>query len=183
MTMGAAILAVLLTALPALAQEPRASTGASAREEPELERRNEVAAIVAGTWESEEDDTFFTLGVEYERRLSARVGITVEAEHVFDLDRRIIAAPVVFRPTPGWKVFAGPGLESAKEEEEGDEEPGVERSDEGRDTRFLFRVGTGYVVELAERYSIGPTLSVDFVREGGAWTQAVVFGVTIGVAF
>jgi hypothetical protein len=45
------------------------------------------------------------------------------------------------------------------------------------------RVGAGYALEFAERYSIGPSVSFDFIRAHHEWERAVVFGVSFGVAF
>jgi hypothetical protein len=67
----------------------------------------------------------------------------------------------------------------AEEPEEG--EPGIEAG--GHDTRFLFRVGAAYAFEFAERYSIGPTFSLDFIREHDEWNHALVFGVSVGIGF
>ena len=66
---GGAILACLLSAQRVQAQEPSGQTG------PEEARRNEVAAIVAATRDLGEDETFLTLGMEYERRITSRFGI------------------------------------------------------------------------------------------------------------
>jgi hypothetical protein len=99
--------------------------------------------------------------------------------------RWIVVAPIVYRPARGWKLFAGPGFERAEEEEEMHREPREGEPDDDDDhaeTHFLFRVGVGYAVEFAERYSVGPSISFDFVRESGRWAKAVVVGLTIGSA-
>jgi hypothetical protein len=168
------VLVLLFGAWPGLAQEVRPEADAGA------ERRNEIALVLAGTRDTEEDATFFTLGVEYERRLAARWAIVGEVEYLFDADRWVVAAPIAFRPARGLKLFAGPGLERADEEGEGDEE---DEEETRRATHGLVRLGAGYTLEFAERYSIGPAVSVDFVREDGRWVTAVVFGVTVGMAF
>jgi hypothetical protein len=128
--------------------------------------------VVAGTTNIDEEKTFFTLGLEYERRIGERFGVVTEAEYQFDADSWIVAAPLVVHPGRGFKLFAGPGFEHADEAEE-----------DGSATHFLFRAGGAYILEVAERYSIGPTVSVDFVRERGAWVQSLTFGMTVGVAF
>jgi hypothetical protein len=67
------LIAVVVAAgvVPLAAQEP----ARRAAEEAEVERLNEAAAVFAGTWDSKEDKTFFTLGAEYERRLGKRHGL------------------------------------------------------------------------------------------------------------
>jgi hypothetical protein len=164
-----ATLALMLTALPCCAQEG--------------ERRNEIAAVVAGTWDDKQDETFPTVGLEYGRRIKPPLDLGAEVEYVFDAERWIVAVPLTFWPAAGMKLFAGPGFERAEEAEREGPEEAVDRSEGSRDTQFLLRLGVGYAVELAERYSIGPTLSVDLVREHGSWTRAVVFGLTVGVGF
>jgi hypothetical protein len=177
------VLVLLLVGWPVEGQEARPAV--VPQEEAESERLNELALVIAGSSDLEEDETFFTLGVEYERRITARVGIIAEVEYLFDADRWIAAVPVVFRPARGVKLFAGPGFERA-DDDEGDEEVGEEPIDgraEGSATSFLFRIGGGYTFELEGRYSISPTLSLDFVREEGTWARALVFGVSVGIGF
>jgi hypothetical protein len=188
---AAVVFSVLLLnrSTAARAQEPSGRPAApqatEAAEEAE-EHANELAVVVAGTWERSEDETFLTLGVEYGRRLSARVALGGEIESLVNGHRWIVVTPVVFRPAAAWNVFAGPGFERA--DKENDEEHGevatmAEAAEPDRETRFLFRVGTGYAVEFAGRYVMTPSLSFDVVREGGGWSQALVFGVSFGVGF
>lgn len=176
------MLALVLAASPVRAQPPLAPTSVTERQDQAAsERRNEIALVAAGTADIEEEKTYFTLGLEYERRIGERFGVVTEAEYQFVADSWIVAAPFVVHPVRGLKLFAGPGFEHAGNAEEDDEE--VKNDEDGDATRFLFRVGGAYVVELAERYSIGPTVSVDFVRERGEWAQSLTFGMTFGVAF
>ena len=149
--------------------------------EPEAELRNEAATIIAATWEHEGGDTFFTLGGEYERRLTRRFGVTGEVEYLFDADQWVVAGLAVFHPGYGVKLFAGPGFERA-DVEAGESGPPVEGASD-RATHFLFRVGAGYAVEFAHRYSIGPSVSFDVVHENDSRERGVVFGINLGVAF
>jgi hypothetical protein len=172
------MLMLALSAAAASAQEPRQSPATAGEEAGELEHRNEVAAIVAGTSEID-GDTFFTLGVEYERRLTQRVGIVGEVEYLFDAERWIAVAPIVLHAGRGLKVFGGPGFEVADTEEIEEVQPEIEEGE----THFLLRVGAAYALEFAERYSVGPTVSFDFIRENDEWEHAVVFGISFGVGF
>ena len=156
------VAALTLSEVPVRAQE---------RLEGEAERRNEIAAVVAGTWEHE-DETFFTLGVEYERRLTSRLGVIAAFEHLFDADRWVVVAPIVFHVGHGLKFYGGPGFERSEAEHE-----------EIGETHLLLRGGLGYTLEFAERFSVGPSLSFDFVREHDEWQRAIVFGVGFGVTF
>lgn len=82
----------------------------------------------------------------------------------------MFVVPVVFHPVPRLKLFAGPGFESKPEEWE-------------RKTVFLFRVGAGYSIELGGRYSITPTLELDFLAEEDGRARAFVYGASFGVGF
>jgi len=174
------LLTLVLCAIPADGQEPPAPT-APREADAEAEPRNEAAAIIAGTWEHEGGDTFFTLGGEYERRLTSRFGVTGEVEYLFDADQWVVAGLAVFHPAYGLKLFAGPGFERA-DVETGESEPLIEETPE-RATHFLFRVGAGYALEFAHRYSIGPSVSFDVVHENDTRERGVVFGVNLGVVF
>ena len=103
---------VLTAVEPARTQAPPTVRDMEAR------RPNEVAAVVAGTWESEGRGTFPTLGVEYERRITSRVGLIAEVEYLFDAESWVVAAPLVFQPARGVKLFGGPGFEHAQSEQD-----------------------------------------------------------------
>jgi hypothetical protein len=166
-----AVVGLTLVGSPLLAQEPSE------------ERANELAVFLGGT--SEDDETHFTLGVEYERRLGERLGLAVVVEHVSEVDAWVFLAPFTFRPAPrlGLKLYAGPGFESKQPEIE--HPPGAEEapaSEGGRETFFVFRLGAGWVFELG-RVSLTPQLEFDFTREQDEWRTAIVFGVAVGFGF
>jgi hypothetical protein len=70
--------------------------------------------------------------------------------------------PVSFHPIGGLKLLAAPGFEH----EDGDDD-------------FLIRVGGAYEFEFADRFSVSPSLEVDFIgRE-----HALVYGIDFGVGF
>lgn len=54
---------------------------------------------------------------------------------------------------------------------------------EPESSHFLFRVGVRYVFEPSERYSIAPTLEIDFVDEPEGVSTAIVDGLTFGFGF
>ena len=60
------------------ADAPDREHGAQPANEALAERRflrNELALVVAGTWESAADETSFTIGAEYERRFTPGFGV------------------------------------------------------------------------------------------------------------
>jgi hypothetical protein len=173
-------LTLAISARPLCGQQPAA---AAQGQKPPGESRNEIAVVVAGTHEHEEAATFFTLGVEYERRVAARLGIAGELEYLFVARQWIVAAPVVWHPTRGLKLFGGPGFENAVAEEDDSDNGRTFEVHGERETRFLVRVGAGYSIEFSQRYSIVPMTSLDLVRESGRWTRSTVFGATLGMGF
>ena len=161
----------------------------SALAEPEegKEGRNEAGLFVGGTVENGEYN--FTLGAEYERRLSARWGVMGIAEHVDYYDAWVFLAPVTFRPWPerGLKLYFGPGVET-KEAEEEPVEPGAAEgetapvADEGRKTLFVLRTGMSWTFDT-QGILLTPQLEVDLGREEEYWEPAVVFGVSAAFEF
>jgi hypothetical protein len=154
--------------------------------------RNAVGILLGGTYESEEDDTFFTWGVEYERLLSRRFALLLGVEHINEIDAWVFVAPFVYRFESGGRLYAGPGLElktrrpeREREPEHGPEVPDeiVDRLPTKQENLFLWRFAAGWTFETHERYAISPTASLDLVREGGHWVEAVVFNVTVGFDF
>ena len=109
-----------LVPVPLAAQEPPApaahegaeASGAHEAEPEEHEHANELAVFLGATREN--DETFFTIGGEYERRLSVRFGLSLVVEHVSDIDAWVALAPFSFRPAKGLglKIYAGRGFES-----------------------------------------------------------------------
>jgi len=154
----------VLPLLIALSVAPLVS--AQSDDEGEEEPKSEVAIVFAGTYESESEKNFFTLGAEYEYRFIPKLGVSAAVEWVFESDTRefVFVVPVVWHAVAGLRILAGPGLEREQ------------------DTSFLFRVGVNYAFEFGERYAIIPALEVDFINEESV-TEAVVYGVNFGVSF
>jgi len=145
---------ILLVALGCFAPATFAET------ETESDEKNKFSILVGVTSETRRDKGP-TLGLEYERRLDAVLGVGLLAEHVFgDLDFSILAVPLFFH-TGRWKFLIAPG---------------VEDSDLG--TEFLLRIGGDYGFEVG-RWEIAPGIDVDFV-DGEV---VPVIGVAIGRDF
>ena len=153
---------------------------------------NEVALFLGGTYESEEEETFFTIGGEYQRLFSSRIGVAGVFEHINNVDAWIIVGKFIYRPVASLGLITGPGLELKTRragDHSGEEEPGghtdssATEPGEGNDRLFLWRFGAGYAFEVGERFSVTPGVSIDLVREEGHWVSALVFGATFGVGF
>ena len=172
----ASLLALATQSLPARAEAPEAAEG-----------RNEAGVFVGGTVENGEYN--FTLGAEYERRLSAHWGVMGIAEHVDYYDAWVFLAPITFRPWTdrGFKLYFGPGVETREPEEEpidtaaleGEAAPAV---DDGRETLFVLRTGMSWTFDT-QGVLLTPQLEVDLGREEDYWEPAVVFGVSAAFEF
>ena len=133
----------------------------------EKEPKSEVAIVVVGTYESESEESFFTLGAEDEYRFIPKFGVSAAVEWVFESDGREVGfvLPVVYHVTGGLRLLAGPGFEHED------------------DTSFLFRVGVNYAFEFGDRYALIPALEFDFINGEDSVTEAVVYGVNFAVSF
>ena len=163
-----------------------------------LHYRNALGLVLGGTYESEEKDTFFTVGLEYERLFNEQFAILLGVEHITDVDAWLFVAPLAYRHDSGLRLFAGPGLELKTRRPHQEEEAGHGESAEGeagttentegsgsgeRENLFLMRFGAGYNFALGERFTLLPALNLDLVREEGHWVEALVFTVTLGFEF
>ena len=154
--------------------------------------QNHFSVFLGGTTESEEDETTtsFSIGVDYERRLSRLLGIGFGAEYVFvDVGRESLAGLLgFFHVTEGIVLLGGPGLEFVQEplhevEPEGEagkiSEPSEDVETE-RETNLAFRVGALYEFEVGHKYTIAPSLFVDFIENKD---PAIVWGLSFGIGF
>jgi hypothetical protein len=157
--------------------------------------KNALALFLGGTLETAEDETFFTIGGEYERHLADRWAVQLVVEHVNDFDAWVVVAPVGFRVVDKLWISAGPGLETEPrrpglEEHDGGheidphgEEHPLEPHEEADGSFFLWRFGLGYSIHLGETFAVMPTFALDVVREHGEWVEAWVFGVSLAYHF
>jgi hypothetical protein len=111
------------------------------------------------------DESAFAIGGVYEYRFHEKwgVGAAVEGLGSDTIRDAVIALPISFHPSGGWRLFAGPGVEF------------TDHAD-----KALVRVGAGYEFHLHERWSITPEIVGDFIS-GGA--QTWLLGVGIGYGF
>ena len=147
----------------------------------EVESRNELALVLAGTYETQEEANYFTVGAEYEYRFHPLAGWSGAVEYVTDVGSWVFVFPVVLHPAGGLKILAGPGLEHKSrrrsESSEDDEDSG------NAENLFLFRIGVNYAFEFGGWYSIVPALELDFVNEDDGVAKALVYGMNFGISF
>jgi hypothetical protein len=153
--------------------------------------KNGLALFLGGTLESAENETFFTIGGEYERILADRWGVQLVVEHVNDFDAWIVIAPVGFRVVDKLWFLTGPGLETEPRRPSHEEHNGHEVAEHSAELHeeedggpfFLWRFGLGYSIHLNENWGMAPSFDLDLVREHGEWVEAWVFGVSLVYQF
>ena len=165
-TFGPLFPLLCLFAAPLMAQES---------DEEKVEYKNEVELFVGGVTETDESATGPGVGLEYNRRLSSRWSIGVEAIELStnDVSRSwLVVVPVYFHLTEGLGVKAGPGLEGSKDRpEDGGESEST--------TKFAVRLGAGYEFELGRRFTVTPEVNADLIGGNVTW----VYGLSFGLGF
>ena len=117
---------------------------------------NMLGLFLGETFEGREEE--FTVGLEYERRISRSFGIGAFAEYVSgNLDFWILGVPFAYHNGP-WKLYVAPG---------------VEDGDEG--SEFLFRIGGEYGFAVGD-WEISPQLNLDLVDSEEVWVLGIVIG-------
>ena len=139
-----------------------------AEEHGEHFHKNHIALFVGSTeaeeHHGEKGDRDFTLGVDYERRLSSLFGIGGMFDWVVEGRREFLVGPIGFiHPYKGLKFYAAPCYQHIREGDKDD---------------FVFRIGGTWDFEVG-KYSVGPHLIYDFASE----QDFFVFGVGIGRGF
>ena len=129
---------------------------------------NHVALFIGSTeaeeHHGEKGDRDFTLGVDYERRVSPLFGFGGMFDWVVEGRREWLLGPIGFlHPYKGLKFFAAPCYQRVREGEKDD---------------FVFRIGAGWDFEIG-KYALTPELIYDFASEQNFF----VFGVSIGRGF
>ncbi len=146
--------------------------------------RNEFLFIFAGTYEAAKAHNIFTLGVEYERMITERIGVVGTLEYLPSEDAWVVVFPVAVGIVGGLKVFGGPGMEILSRRDSAAEHGTQDSSSGGgAENLFLVRIGAAYIFDLGGRLSLVPNVSIDLVSEEHGWTHAVVYGVSFAIGF
>jgi hypothetical protein len=138
--------------------------GASAAwgEEPHWqEHPHHLALVVAGT--TDEEETAFTLGVDYEYRLAQLVGLGAVVEYAFeDIDALTLIGVADVHVWRGFAIQTGPGVEFI----------------DGESPEFVYRIGGLYEFEF-EGFTLSPQVHYDATTG----EDAVVYGISFGFGF
>ena len=133
--------------------------GAADEPDQEPESRHEVAFFMGAT--DDDEEVAFTLGVDYERRLTPLLGIGGLVDFALgDLRSAVFGVPVFFHPTERWKLFAAPGFERREGE-----------------NNFLVRLGAGYSFDVGP-VDLEPSFMVDFLDEDEV-SEVFILGVAL----
>jgi len=120
-----------------------------------------VGATEAEELEGNKEDPQFTLGLDYERRLSRMFGLGGMFDWVIEGKRELLIGPIGFvHPYKGLNVYAAPCYQRARKS-----------GHEG----FVFRVGGAWEFEMRE-YTISPHVIYDFTEEEDFLVVGVGFG-------
>jgi len=136
--------------------------------------RNHFGGFLGASTHSDNDETGFTLGLEYARQFTPRWAVTAYTELVGgDLERdTILAVGAIFYPMRRLGLVVAPGVELANKDVEhhGD----VEREYENE---FLLRLGAEYGFPVGQA-SLGPAVFADWA--GNRWTLVYGIGMVTG---
>lgn len=126
-----------------------------------------LSVVIGGTSVPSANETEFTIGVDYEYRISELLGLGAVVEYAAgDIDATTILAVADIHLWRGLALQIGPGFEIA---------------DEGGDTETLAigRFGALYEFQVGNRFTISPQVHYDI----SSGQDAVVFGIALGRAF
>jgi hypothetical protein len=149
------------------AGEEHATSEGHGEEHGEEHLHKHHVALFIGSTEAEEHhgekgDRDFTLGFDYERRLSKLWGFGGMIDWVAEGNREYLVGPIAFlHPYKGSKLYAAPCYQGVRESGDGN---------------FVFRVGAAWDFDVGKNLSIGAHIIYDFA-EG---QDFFVFGVGIG---
>lgn len=141
--------------------------------EEESEYRNAVELFVGAVTETEESATGIGVGLEYQRHLSSRWSLGIEAIEISTTEVSrgfLVVVPVYLNPVGGLGLKAGPGIEGSKEEAE-------DGGESESSTRFAMRFGAGWEFELGKRFTLTPEVNMDVIGGSLTWVYGLSFGV------
>jgi hypothetical protein len=139
---------------------------------------NEIA-FFAGFTDEKHHDTEFSIGLEYEHRLSQEWGVGGLFEYTNGLRNYILAVPFYFHPGGSWKIVGAPGIEfhNGRGDVVTPHSEGHGEVDED-ESYFLFRLGVAYDIHLGGSWGLAPAIDLDFVDSERVWVYgaALTYG-------
>ncbi len=181
-----ALLLLLLNSAVGAAQE--ADPAPQGPDEHHAEHHANHVALFAGastlTGETPEggSGTAFTLGLDYERRLTRIIGLGLLSDYVAGGVGRafFLGVPLFVHPVGGLGLTLAPGVEFEKEEAEDLETRSSGAEEAHTSTHFAFRLGAYYSFPLPSRFSLVPQFNADLISGKGT---TLVYGLAFGIGF
>ncbi len=158
-----ALFATALLCLPAAVIQAQAQTAEAETDaiEEEAEPRHSLSVFVGGT--TTEHISAFTLGLDYQYRVTPVIGVGALFDHAFGEIKSTILGAALFVHFRRWEATLAPAVEFHGDSEE--------------EAAMAFRFGLGYEIELGS-WTLVPSLLFDTERGGD---PAVVYGIAFGV--
>lgn len=120
---------------------------------------NNVVGVFGGITHEGRRNNDPALGLEYERRISQRLGIGAMVEYTFsDEEFWVFAIPFALHTGP-WKLYLAPGVEDGGE----------------HGSHSLLRLGVEYAFEFKGGWEIAPQIDLDLVDGEEVWVFGLVF--------
>ena len=157
------LFATALLYLPAAVIQAQAQTAEAETDavEEESESRHSLSVFVGGT--STEHISAFTLGLDYQYRVTPVIGVGALFDHAFGEIKSTIIGAALFLHFKQWEGTIAPAAEFHGDSEE--------------EAALAFRFGLGYEIELGS-WKLVPSLLFHTERGG---EPALVYGVAFGV--
>ena len=171
--------AILLVAVLLAYGWTLADVSAQEAEAADREHSNHVAVFVGATTPTAaKGETSFTLGIDYERRLTDLIGVIGLGDFTFgDHERTALIGGQVAFHFSGLRLAVGPGFEVVEEVHDAHTPAGEGGSTHGAE--FVMRASVLYEFDVGQ-WAIGPTLSVDAI---GETKTSIVYGLSVGRGF
>ncbi|WP_086933587.1 hypothetical protein [Agarilytica rhodophyticola] len=127
------------------------------------EKPHHLSVLTGGSYIEEKDDTFSTVGIDYEYRVDKLLGLGSVVEQTFgDVEATTVLAVADIHVWYGLIFQVGPGVEFVDDE-----------------TFAIGRAGVLYEVEFENEFTISPQLHYDLSSS----EDTVVFGIALGKVF
>lgn len=138
--------------------------------------KHHVAVFNGGTTIFSHEITAYTIGVDYEYRISKLVGMGFLGEIIMTESNEIVTGISVFaHPIKGLKFVAAPLIVYSKPHQT--DEHHVDAHDIKRESHLFFRIGAGYDFHFG-KFSVGPSINYDIGK-----VKAINYGLSVGVGF
>lgn len=130
--------------------------------------KHHIALFNGATTNFSHNSTSYTIGIDYEYRLSELVGLGLLVEYIAAKPEELLTGVIVFaHPYKGFKFLAAPLVIFSGEHHEIGHEA-------NKETNFAFRIGAGYDFHFG-KLSVGPSVNLDLGK-----TESLNYGISVG---